>query len=43
VQDFFLSQAGEGLRSKIVANTGSFARLLAHYRIPIVVMRGRRW
>ena len=37
VQDFFLSQAGEGLRSKIIANTGSFARLLAYFRIPIVV------
>jgi nicotinamidase-related amidase len=37
VQNFFLSQAGQGLRCKIVANTGSFARLLAYYRIPIVV------
>jgi nicotinamidase-related amidase len=37
VQDFFLSQAGEGLRCKIIAHTGSFARLLAYYRIPIVV------
>jgi nicotinamidase-related amidase len=37
VQDFFLSQAGEGIRSRIIANTGSFARLLAYFRIPIVV------
>jgi nicotinamidase-related amidase len=37
VQNFFLSQAGEGLRCKIIANTGSFARLLAYFRIPIVV------
>ena len=37
VQNFFLSQAGQGLRCKIVANTGSFARLLAYFRIPIVV------
>jgi hypothetical protein len=37
VQDFFLSQAGEGFRCKIIANTGSFARLLAYFRIPIVV------
>ena len=32
-----MSQAGEGLRCKIIANTGSFARLLAYFRIPIVV------
>lgn len=37
VQDFFLSQAGEGVRCKIITNTGSFARLLAYFRIPIVV------
>ena len=37
VQDFFLSQAGEGIRARIIANTGSFARLLAYFRIPIVV------
>ena len=37
VQDFFLSQGGEGLRCKIIANTESFARLLAYFRIPIVV------
>jgi hypothetical protein len=37
VQDFFLSQAGQGVRCNIVANTGSFARLLAYFRIPILV------
>ena len=37
MQDFFLSQSGEGIRSRIIANTGSFARLLAYFRIPIVV------
>jgi nicotinamidase-related amidase len=37
VQDFFLLQAGEGRSSKIIANTGNFARLLAYFAIPLVV------
>ena len=37
VQDFFLAQLGNRtLRTKIEANLLSFARLLGHFRIPIV-------
>jgi len=37
VQQFFLSQVDERLRSKIETNTKNFARLLGHFRIPMVV------
>src|SRR5215470_19991575 len=37
VQEFFLSQVDERLRSKIETNTKNFARLLGHFRIPMVV------
>jgi nicotinamidase-related amidase len=37
VQEFFLSQAGKRLRSRIKTNTRNFARLLGYFRIPIVV------
>ena len=37
VQEFFLSQAGKRLRSRIKANTRNFARLLNYFGIPIVV------
>jgi nicotinamidase-related amidase len=37
VQEFFLAQADERLRARIKTNTRSFARLLSHFRIPIVV------
>ena len=37
VQEFFLAQAGDRrVRSKIEANTRSFARLLGYFRVPIV-------
>ncbi len=37
VQEFFLSQVEERLRCKIETNTKNFARLLGHFRIPMVV------
>ena len=37
VQEFFLSQAGKRLRSRIKTNTRNFARLLNYFGIPIVV------
>ena len=37
VQEFFLSQVDDRLRSKIETNTKNFARLLGHFRIPMVV------
>jgi nicotinamidase-related amidase len=37
VQEFFLSQAGNRLRSRIKTNTRNFARLLRYFGIPIVV------
>ena len=37
VQEFFLSQTDERLRSKIKTNTKNFARLLSYFRIPMVV------
>jgi nicotinamidase-related amidase len=37
VQEFFLSQAGERLRSKIKTNTKNFVRLLGYFRVPIVI------
>ena len=36
-QEFFLSQVDKRLRSRIKANTGSFARLLGYFKVPIVV------
>jgi nicotinamidase-related amidase len=36
VQEFFLSQADTRLRSRIKTNTKNFARLLGHFRVPIV-------
>jgi len=37
VQEFFLSQVEERLRSKIKTNTKNFARLLGYFRVPIVI------
>jgi nicotinamidase-related amidase len=37
VQEFFLAQTDERLRSKIKTNTKNFARLLSYFRVPIVV------
>ncbi len=37
VQGFFLSQVDQRTRSNIEMNTGSFARLLGYFRIPVVV------
>ena len=37
VQSFFLGQIGKRLRSKIVANTRNYVRLLGYLRIPIIV------
>jgi len=37
LQGFFLSQVDKRLRSRIKTNTGNLVRLLAHFRIPIVV------
>ena len=37
VQEFFLSQVDQPLRSNITTNTGNFARLLGYFRVPIVV------
>ncbi|HET9321329.1 MAG TPA: isochorismatase family protein [Bryobacteraceae bacterium] len=37
VQEFFLSQVEERLRCKIETNAKNFARLLGHFRIPMVV------
>jgi len=37
VQPFFLAQIDRRLRSRMVTNIGNFARLLGHFRIPIVV------
>ena len=37
VQEFFLSQAGKRIRSRIKTNTRNFARLLNYFGIPIVV------
>ena len=37
VQDFFLDQVDKGLRAKLKARIKQFARLLGHFRIPIVV------
>src|SRR6516165_4674421 len=37
VQEFFLAQVDERLRLKIETNTKNFARLLGHFRIPMVV------
>lgn len=37
VQEFFLSQVDKGLRARLKAGTKHFARLLDHFRIPIVV------
>ena len=37
VQEFFLSQADERLRSKIKTNTRNLARLLGYFRVPIVI------
>jgi nicotinamidase-related amidase len=36
VQEFFLAQTDERLRSKIETNTKNFARLLGYFRIPMV-------
>src|SRR5262249_33941408 len=37
VQEFFLSQTDEHLRSKIKTNTKNFARLLSYFSIPMLV------
>jgi nicotinamidase-related amidase len=37
VQEFFLAQTDERLRSNIETNTKNFARLLGYFRIPLVV------
>ena len=37
VQEFFLLQVDQPLRSNITTNTGNFARLLGYFRVPIVV------
>ncbi len=37
VQEFFLSQVEQRLRCKIETNAKNFARLLGHFRIPMVV------
>ena len=37
VQRFFLSQLEKPLRAKIIANTKNFVRLLAYFRIPLLV------
>jgi nicotinamidase-related amidase len=37
LQEFFLSQVGKQLRSRIKTNTRNFARLLAYFAIPTVV------
>jgi isochorismate hydrolase len=37
VQEFFISQARKRLRSGIRTNTKNFARLLAYFKIPIIV------
>ena len=37
VQEFFLSQVDKGLRPTLKTNTKHFARLLGHFRIPLVV------
>jgi nicotinamidase-related amidase len=37
VQPFFLGQLDRRPRSRMVTNIGNFARLLGHFRIPIVV------
>jgi isochorismate hydrolase len=37
VQEFFLAQADNRLRSRVKTNTRNFARLLGYFRVPIVV------
>jgi nicotinamidase-related amidase len=37
VQDFFLDQVDKGLRAKLKTRIKQFARLLGHFRVPIVV------
>ena len=37
VQDFFLDQVDKGLRAKLKTRIKQFARLLGHFRMPIVV------
>ncbi len=37
VQDFFLAQVDKGLRAKLKTRIKQFARLLGHFRIPLVV------
>ena len=37
VQEFFLAPLGKRERAAMVKNTGNFARLLTHFKIPIVV------